>query len=209
MTILNATVDLIDSPQARVLAILGFDDVFVAADAVPAVLERKPIALEGIDDLLIQFVRKKHLHPKDAEMLPDGKGWLVAELGASDPDSAQEHARALVEFMKGKCRSGVVVADKAQQSRIWELREAALAATAHVPGMRETYPGWEDSAVPREKLGDYLRDLKALFPRDAWNRAHLQIIYFGREHCPARGHDLASCPICGWAASKKRIAAGT
>ncbi|MCB9660707.1 MAG: endonuclease III [Sandaracinaceae bacterium] len=53
------------------------------------------------------------------------------------------------------------------------------------------------------------RDLKALFPRDAWNRAHLQIIYFGREHCPARGHDLASCPICGWAASKKRIAAGT
>lgn len=49
-------------------------------------------------------------------------------------------------------------------------------------------------------------DLKKVFPEDTWNRRHLQIIYFGREHCPARGHDLESCPICGWAASKKRIA---
>lgn len=50
------------------------------------------------------------------------------------------------------------------------------------------------------------RDLKAVFPRDAWARLHLSIIYFGREYCPARGHDLAKCPICGWAASKKRVA---
>jgi len=49
------------------------------------------------------------------------------------------------------------------------------------------------------------RDLKALFPEAAWGRLHLQIIYFGREHCPARGHDLSSCPICGWAATKRRI----
>ncbi|MFK7895102.1 MAG: endonuclease III [Myxococcota bacterium] len=48
------------------------------------------------------------------------------------------------------------------------------------------------------------RDLKAVFPRDAWARLHLSFIYFGREYCPARGHDLASCPICGWAATKKR-----
>ncbi len=51
------------------------------------------------------------------------------------------------------------------------------------------------------------RDLKAVFPREAWNRLHLQIIFFGREHCPARGHDLTQCPICGWAATKRRIAA--
>jgi len=50
------------------------------------------------------------------------------------------------------------------------------------------------------------RDLKEIFPEEAWNRLHLQIIYFGREHCPARGHDLASCPICSWAATRKRIA---
>ncbi|MGB5194926.1 MAG: endonuclease III [Polyangiales bacterium] len=52
-------------------------------------------------------------------------------------------------------------------------------------------------------------DLKKVFPEDTWNRRHLQIIYFGRELCPARGHDLESCPICSWAASKKRIAEET
>ncbi len=51
------------------------------------------------------------------------------------------------------------------------------------------------------------RDLKAVFPEDTWNRRHLQIIYFGREFCPARNHDLATCEICSWAATKKRIAA--
>ncbi len=49
------------------------------------------------------------------------------------------------------------------------------------------------------------RDLKRLFPEETWGKVHLQIIYFGREHCPARGHDLAACPICGWAASKARM----
>ena len=53
------------------------------------------------------------------------------------------------------------------------------------------------------------RDLKKLFPEDTWIRRHLQIIYFGREHCPARGHDLSKCPICAWAATKKRIAEET
>lgn len=46
------------------------------------------------------------------------------------------------------------------------------------------------------------RDLKRTFPESSWNKLHLQIIYFGREHCPARGHDLDGCPICSWAASK-------
>lgn len=50
------------------------------------------------------------------------------------------------------------------------------------------------------------RDLKKLFPRDEWADLHLKIIFFGREHCPARAHDLAECAICSWAASKARIA---
>ncbi|HEY5656172.1 MAG TPA: endonuclease III [Myxococcota bacterium] len=50
------------------------------------------------------------------------------------------------------------------------------------------------------------RDLKRLFAPEDWGMVHLQIIYFGRQHCPARGHDLAACPICAWAASKARVA---
>ena len=49
------------------------------------------------------------------------------------------------------------------------------------------------------------RDLKVLWPNETWIKRHLQIIFFGREHCPARNHDLAQCPICAWAATKKRI----
>ena len=50
------------------------------------------------------------------------------------------------------------------------------------------------------------KDLKRTFPMESWNRLHLQIIYFGRAHCPALYHDLTGCPICSWAATKKRIA---
>ncbi|MCP4036497.1 MAG: endonuclease III, partial [bacterium] len=49
------------------------------------------------------------------------------------------------------------------------------------------------------------RDLKRLFPEQTWGKVHLQMIFFGRESCPARGHDLSSCSICSWAATKKRI----
>lgn len=49
------------------------------------------------------------------------------------------------------------------------------------------------------------RNLKRLFPEESWNKLHLQIIYFGREFCPARGHDLATCRVCSWAATRKRI----
>ena len=50
------------------------------------------------------------------------------------------------------------------------------------------------------------KDLKAIFPKESWNKLHLQIIFFGREYCPARNHDLTTCPICSWTATKKRIA---
>ncbi len=49
------------------------------------------------------------------------------------------------------------------------------------------------------------RNLKRLFPEESWNKLHLQIIYFGREFCPARGHDLSTCRVCSWAATRKRI----
>ena len=49
------------------------------------------------------------------------------------------------------------------------------------------------------------KDLKSIFPIELWHKLHLQIIFFGREHCPARNHDLSNCLICKWAATKKRI----
>jgi endonuclease III len=61
--------------------------------------------------------------------------------------------------------------------------------------------------LSKGKTADHTEeDLKKIFPREAWNKLHLQIIYFGREYCPARYHALDGCPICGWAATQKRIA---
>jgi endonuclease-3 len=76
----------------------------------------------------------------------------------------------------------------------------AFAVDTHIHRLAARWGLSDGSSVERTE-----RDLKALFARDTWNRRHLQIIFFGREHCPARGHDLSTCPICSWAATKKRI----
>ena len=63
---------------------------------------------------------------------------------------------------------------------------------------------WRWALSSGKSVEETERDLKRVFPVDEWNRRHLQIIYFGREHCPARGDDAAACPICSWAAPRSR-----
>jgi endonuclease-3 len=76
----------------------------------------------------------------------------------------------------------------------------AFAVDTHVHRLAERWGLSNGTTVERTEA-----DLKAVFPMETWNDRHLQIIFFGREYCPARRHDLAACQICGWAASKKRI----
>jgi len=78
----------------------------------------------------------------------------------------------------------------------------AFPVDTHIHRLAARWGLSNDTTVERTE-----RDLKAVFPIETWNRRHLQIIFFGREYCPARGHDLAQCPICAWAATKKRMAA--
>ncbi len=77
----------------------------------------------------------------------------------------------------------------------------AFAVDTHIHRLAGRWGLSNGSTVERTE-----KDLKAVFPEDTWSDRHLQIIYFGREYCPARRHDLSTCPICGWAATKKRIA---
>jgi endonuclease III len=77
----------------------------------------------------------------------------------------------------------------------------AFAVDTHIHRLADRWGLSNGSTVERTE-----KDLKAVFPEDTWSDRHLQIIYFGREYCPARRHDLSTCPICGWAATKKRIA---
>ncbi|OGB26117.1 MAG: dimethylmenaquinone methyltransferase [Burkholderiales bacterium RIFCSPLOWO2_02_FULL_57_36] len=167
VVVLAATVRLIDNPAHRVLAVLGYKDVYEAADHVPQVMRCKPIALEGIDDRLVDDINAINLHPEKVKLLPEGGGWLLVEFGASSIDEATQQARQMMDALKqeGNSPSMALYDDPAQQKKIWKVRESGLGATAHVPNQPITWEGWEDSAVPPEKLGEYLRKLRALFEK--------------------------------------------
>src|SRR3546814_9014718 len=94
-----------------------------------------------------------------SDLFPEGKGRLIVETGGDSPSEARRQAERIANAMEGRCRASIV-SDPADQHRVWTAREGGLGATAMVPDKPESWEGWEDSAVPREKLGDYLRVLR-------------------------------------------------
>lgn len=164
VTVLEATVRLVGSPPYRSLLVLGYGSVFEAADAVPEILSFGPIGLEGMDDRLVEDLRQRNMYPDEVAMLPDGNGWLLVEFGADSVEEARDHAEKL---MKHLAKSGHGPTTRLCQTpnearRLWEVREAGLGAGALVPGKFMRWPGWDDSAVAPEKIGDYLRQLQRL-----------------------------------------------
>ena len=184
VVILGATVRLIPELPERVLVVLGFDDVYEAADHVPEVMGFDPIAVEGIDSKLVEYMNIKGLHHEDIDMLPEGEGWLLVEFGADDRSTAEGSAGALMGIMNR--REGVSVKkfdDPDEEERIWEIRESGLGATAHVPTMDRTHPGWEDSAVPPDHLGDYLRRFRSLLDEFDYDASFYGHFGQGCLHC--------------------------
>ncbi|MGD0247479.1 MAG: FAD-binding and (Fe-S)-binding domain-containing protein [Candidatus Limnocylindrales bacterium] len=169
VTILEATVRLVPSPHARALAVLGFESVFEAADRTPEIMTSGPIALEGFDDRLVEACRRKALNAAAIGGLPGGGGWLLVEFGGETAKEARSKARQAVERFGGRRRARVLL-EPAEQQAMWALRESAVGATAVVPGKPSTYPGWEDSAVPPERLGAYMRELDQLIGRFGFER---------------------------------------
>jgi FAD/FMN-containing dehydrogenase/Fe-S oxidoreductase len=164
VTVLEAELDLVHSPPARNLLVLGYPDVYQAGDHVPEILSYGPVGLEGIDFDLIDFMKKKRMHPEDRELLPEGRGWLLVEFGGETLDEADNKARQLMAKLgNGSGAPNMKLFDDDEERKdIWEIRESGLGATAHVPGMRESHPGWEDAAVPPDRVGPYLRDFRKL-----------------------------------------------
>ncbi len=163
VNVVSATLNLASSPPHRVLIVLAFADAFLAADATPAVLEYGPIGLEGFDATMVNYMRKKGLAVDDVALLPPGGGFLLVELGAWDAGEAQAKAEALA-----RAASSLPFAPTSQiystgdAARIWRVRDSALGTTVFVPGEPNGCEGWEDAAVPPEKLGAYLRGLTTL-----------------------------------------------
>jgi FAD/FMN-containing dehydrogenase/Fe-S oxidoreductase len=164
VTVLEATVRLVPSPPFRTLSVLGYPDVYAAADQVPEILEWRPIGLEGLDDRLIGAMRSKGLHPASVALLPPGGGWLLVEFGGASQAESDARARGMAAALASRPGAPAVrVMESPRQARkIWEVREAGLGATAFVPGKPDTWEGWEDAAVPPARLGAYLRDFRRL-----------------------------------------------
>jgi FAD/FMN-containing dehydrogenase/Fe-S oxidoreductase len=162
-TVLRATLDLMHSPPSRRLAILGFPDPFLAADAVPAIIRHNPIGLEGVDSMLLDFMRRKNLAVDDMQLLPEGGAFLLTEFGAETDEEAEAKAHALLAASSrfpGSPTGRVCTLEEAP--RLWHIRESALGSTVFVPGEPHGWEGWEDAAVPPDQLGSYLRQLWAL-----------------------------------------------
>jgi FAD/FMN-containing dehydrogenase/Fe-S oxidoreductase len=165
VTILSATVHLLHSPPYRTLVVAGYQDAPTAADHVTEVLEHQPLGLEGVDDKLIEDMTLLGKHRHDLSLLPEGRGWLVIEVGGESKEEADEKGQAIVRTLEGAgggLRGTKLYDDPEGEQHIWEVREAGLGATAFLPGKPDTHEGWEDSAVPPDRLGEYLRKLGEL-----------------------------------------------
>jgi len=162
---LAATLRLVPRPRRLALVVLGFDDVYLAADQVPWILEHRPQALEGFDHHLPDFARAKGLDA--VRLLPDGRAFLIVELGADTGDEVRAAAERLtVQARRVRACAGVApLFDAVEQRAVWSLRESGLGAGALMPGHPRTWPGAEDTAVPPARLGDYLRRFVRLLDR--------------------------------------------
>jgi FAD/FMN-containing dehydrogenase/Fe-S oxidoreductase len=179
VTILEATCRLVESPPERVLLVIGCSDIFECADLVPEILAHRPIGLEGMDNMLVEYTRLKQINLEGLALLPDGNGWLLAEFGADTVSEAESQAQSLIKALGRRpgSRSFRLFTDKQQARRVWEVRESSLGAVSNVPGQPPTWEGWEDSAVAPEKLGVYLRALRKL--TDAYGYRCLMYGHFG------------------------------
>ncbi|MFI9259616.1 FAD-binding and (Fe-S)-binding domain-containing protein [Streptomyces sioyaensis] len=163
--VLSATVRLLAPPPERALVVLGFSDACAAADAVPALLEHRPLALEGLDHALTDIVTRPETRAA-IDTLPDARAWLFAELGGT-ADTLPRQAEALAEAAQQTpgCTGSEVVTDPARARRLWRIREDGAGLATRSPDGHEAWPGWEDAAVPPDQLGSYLREFTALMDR--------------------------------------------
>ncbi|HEX3353869.1 MAG TPA: FAD-linked oxidase C-terminal domain-containing protein [Terriglobales bacterium] len=164
VTVLQATCRLVESPPARVLLLIAYRDIYECADHVPDVLAHKPIGLEGVDDLLVEYTRRRGINSEGLALLPAGGGWLLAEFGADAVAAAEAQARGLMEVLARSPNPPQMrlFTNREQIKRVWEVRESSLGVISYVPGEPLSWEGWEDSAVAPEKLGQYLRELRKL-----------------------------------------------
>jgi FAD/FMN-containing dehydrogenase/Fe-S oxidoreductase len=168
--VLEAKVKLIPSPQHRALVGIGYPDAFIAADHVPEILALEPIGFEGFEGSIVDGLRMKGA-PK-LELLPEGRGIVLVEFGSNDPDHARALAERLIEHLnENSDPPNTRLYTPIEARHVWHLRETGPRAAAFAPGAAPQWEGWDDAAVAPEKLGAYLRDIRALMDEYGYHGA--------------------------------------
>jgi FAD/FMN-containing dehydrogenase/Fe-S oxidoreductase len=173
-TVLRARVRLVRDPAARTLVALGYPSMVEAADAVPAVLPHGPVACEGLDARIVDVVRARR-GPAAVPPLPRGAGWLLVELVGDTPGEAAAGAERLVA--DAGAVDALVVPDRTASAALWRIREDGAGLSSRTPAGAPAHAGWEDAAVPPERLGAYLRGFEELL--DAHRLTGLPYGHFG------------------------------
>jgi FAD/FMN-containing dehydrogenase/Fe-S oxidoreductase len=156
--VLGATVRLVADAPFRGLVVLGYPTMADAADATPGLLPHSPTAVEGLDARIVQ--RLRDVPAAVVPELPRGEGWLVVELTGDSVAEVTAKARGVVA--DSGALDSLVVTDVAEAAAIWRIREDGSGLAARTSDGRPAHAGWEDAAVPPERLGAYLRDFEAL-----------------------------------------------
>ena len=154
VVVLGARVRLMELPTSPALLVLGFPDDVAAADAVPAILPHRPLTVESMDERIVALRAVRN--PEPPPVLPPGGAWLFVEV---DGLPAAEGIAASLGMPHE------VVTEPARQRELWRLREEGSGISTRMADGAEAWPGWEDTAVPPERLGAYLRDLRELLAR--------------------------------------------
>jgi FAD/FMN-containing dehydrogenase/Fe-S oxidoreductase len=153
-----ATVRLVADARYKIMVVLGYPTMADAADEAPLIIDHRPTACEGLDRRIVDVVRRSRGETA-VPPLPAGDGWLFVELAGDEMAELQVRADALLGA--ADALDGIVVADPAEATALWKIREDG-AGLAGISLSRPAYPGWEDAAVPPEHLGSYLRDFDRL-----------------------------------------------
>src|SRR5262249_6524559 len=140
------------------------------------------IAIEAFDDRLFELVKASNLDQSGLGAFPKGGGWLIVETGADSQDDARAQAETIAKECAG-AKGSSVLTDRNTQKKVWTVREAGLGVTAHPRGKPSAWPGWEDSAVPPEALGEYLRAFRGLLDRYDYHCSFYGHFGDGVVHC--------------------------
>jgi FAD/FMN-containing dehydrogenase/Fe-S oxidoreductase len=176
-TTLQVELKLTPGLYKRTLVVVEYDELPDAAEHCMEIIEKwRPIGLEALDHRLIENQTREGKHVSDISELPrrdaPHSSWLLVQFGADteeESDGLAHRFRDWLRDVKGYPDERITVERSEQEGGhsgdLWQVREGGLGATAFPPDGNDHWPGWEDSAVPPQRIGPYVRDLMALYDK--------------------------------------------